>query len=134
MRSFANAFGRPDTFVDFDRRLAVAVRKLRDALRDSAEKPNFVETVGRRGHRFVGQLESTDLPSADSRAGVGETQPPSSPPAEQEEPPKPTPPGQTRSRFLGLILLSSAVLVILLVVVALPKLLIAGHLFHCATV
>ena len=36
-----------DTFVDFDHRLAVAVSKLRDALRDSAEKPLFVETVGR---------------------------------------------------------------------------------------
>ena len=33
-----------DTFVDFDHRLAVAVSKLRDALRDSAEKPKFVET------------------------------------------------------------------------------------------
>ena len=36
-----------DTFVDFDHRLAVAISKLRDALRDSAEKPLFVETVGR---------------------------------------------------------------------------------------
>jgi DNA-binding winged helix-turn-helix (wHTH) protein len=46
-----------DTFVDFDHRLAVAISKLRDALRDSAEKPLFVETVGRRGYRFVGQIE-----------------------------------------------------------------------------
>ena len=46
-----------DTFVDFDHRLAVAVSKLRDALRDSAEEPKFVETVGRRGYRFLGQLE-----------------------------------------------------------------------------
>jgi DNA-binding winged helix-turn-helix (wHTH) protein len=35
-----------DTYVDFDHRLAVAVSKLRNALRDSAEKPKFVETVG----------------------------------------------------------------------------------------
>jgi DNA-binding winged helix-turn-helix (wHTH) protein/TolB-like protein len=46
-----------DTFVDFDHRLAVAVSKLRDALRDSAETPKFVETVGRRGYRFVGKVE-----------------------------------------------------------------------------
>ena len=46
-----------DTFVDFDHRLAVAVSKLRDALRDSAEKPTFVETVGRRGYRFLGHVE-----------------------------------------------------------------------------
>src|SRR6516165_863643 len=38
-----------DTFVDFDHRLAVAVNKFRDALRDSTEKPKFIETVGRRG-------------------------------------------------------------------------------------
>src|SRR5215831_15599071 len=36
----------PDVFVDFDHRVAVAVSKLRDALRDSAEKPKFIETVG----------------------------------------------------------------------------------------
>lgn len=41
------------TFVDFDHRLAVAVSKLRDALNDSAENPRFVETVGRRGYRFM---------------------------------------------------------------------------------
>ena len=56
-----------DTFVDFDHRLAVAVSKLRDALRDSAEKPRFIETVGRRGYRFMVQLESNDLLSVDSK-------------------------------------------------------------------
>src|ERR1700721_3642917 len=48
-----------DTFVDFDHPLAVAVRKLRDALLDSAEKPTFVETVGRGGSRFSARWEST---------------------------------------------------------------------------
>ena len=62
-----------DTFVDFDHRLAVAVSKLRDALRDSAEKPLFIETVARRGYRFVGHLESTD-----SKGAVGENPLPSS--------------------------------------------------------
>jgi DNA-binding winged helix-turn-helix (wHTH) protein len=37
-----------DTFVDFDHSLAVAINKVREALGDSAEKPRFVETVGRR--------------------------------------------------------------------------------------
>src|SRR5271155_757726 len=75
-----------DTFVDFDHRLAVAVSKLRDALRDSVEKPMFVETVGRRGYRFVGQVESTDS-LVDSKGGVGETSLPSSqPPAKAELP------------------------------------------------
>jgi Tol biopolymer transport system component/DNA-binding winged helix-turn-helix (wHTH) protein len=45
-----------DTFVDFDHGLNSAVARLRDALRDSAEKPRFVETVSKRGYRFVGLL------------------------------------------------------------------------------
>ncbi len=42
-----------DTFVDFDHSLNAAIRRLRDALRDSAENPTFVETVARRGYRFL---------------------------------------------------------------------------------
>jgi TolB-like protein/DNA-binding winged helix-turn-helix (wHTH) protein/Flp pilus assembly protein TadD len=45
-----------DTFVDFDDGLNTAVRKLRDVLGDSAEKPRFIETIPRRGYRFVGRL------------------------------------------------------------------------------
>ena len=109
-----------DTFVDFDHRLAVAVSKLRDALRDSAEKPTFVQTVGRRGYRFMGQLESTDSLSVDSKAGAGETLP-SSQPAEKVELRKPAPPGPTRSTTSWLIFLCSAGFIILLGVIALAK-------------
>jgi TolB-like protein/DNA-binding winged helix-turn-helix (wHTH) protein len=42
-----------DTFVDFDHSLNTAVRKLREALGDSAETPRYVETLARRGYRFV---------------------------------------------------------------------------------
>jgi DNA-binding winged helix-turn-helix (wHTH) protein/Tol biopolymer transport system component len=42
-----------DTFVDFDHSLNAAIRRLRDALGDTAEKPRFVETVARRGYRFL---------------------------------------------------------------------------------
>ena len=42
-----------DTFVDFDHSLNTAVRKLREALGDSAEAPRYVETLARRGYRFV---------------------------------------------------------------------------------
>src|SRR5258705_3829446 len=42
-----------DTYVDFDHSLNAAVRRLRDALADSAENPRFVETVARRGYRFL---------------------------------------------------------------------------------
>ena len=42
-----------DTFVDFDHSLNAAIKRLRDALGDSAENPRFVETVARRGYRFL---------------------------------------------------------------------------------
>ncbi|HYL67521.1 MAG TPA: winged helix-turn-helix domain-containing protein [Candidatus Limnocylindria bacterium] len=43
-----------DTFVDFDHSLNTAVKKLRQALNDEADKPRFVETLPKRGYRFVG--------------------------------------------------------------------------------
>jgi Tol biopolymer transport system component/DNA-binding winged helix-turn-helix (wHTH) protein len=46
-----------DTFVDFDHGLAAAVNKVREALCDSADKPKFVETLPRRGYRFIGKIE-----------------------------------------------------------------------------
>jgi DNA-binding winged helix-turn-helix (wHTH) protein len=45
-----------DTFVDFDHSLNAAIRRLRDALGDSAENPIFVETVARRGYRFLAPI------------------------------------------------------------------------------
>src|SRR5919204_1301895 len=45
-----------DTFVDFDDGLHTAVKKLRDALGDSAERPIYIETIPRRGYRFIGTL------------------------------------------------------------------------------
>jgi eukaryotic-like serine/threonine-protein kinase len=48
----------PDgTFVDYERGLNKAVNKLRDALRDSADSPRFVETIPRRGYRFIAPLD-----------------------------------------------------------------------------
>jgi TolB-like protein/DNA-binding winged helix-turn-helix (wHTH) protein/Tfp pilus assembly protein PilF len=49
-----------DTFVDFDHGLNAAVNKLRDALSDSAEKPTYVETLPRRGYRFISALVLPD--------------------------------------------------------------------------
>ena len=46
-----------DTFVDFDHGLNSAVARLRDALCDSAERPKYIETVARRGYRFIAKLE-----------------------------------------------------------------------------
>jgi TolB-like protein/DNA-binding winged helix-turn-helix (wHTH) protein/Flp pilus assembly protein TadD len=51
-----------DTFVDFDHGLHAAVNKLRTALSDPAIRPRYVETVQRRGYRFIGKLEASDEP------------------------------------------------------------------------
>jgi TolB-like protein/DNA-binding winged helix-turn-helix (wHTH) protein len=48
-----------DTFVDFDHGVNIAINKLRDALGDSPEKPRFIETLPRRGYRFIGQVSET---------------------------------------------------------------------------
>lgn len=45
-----------DTFVDFDTGLNSAIRKLRDALGDSAERPRFIETLPRRGYRLIASM------------------------------------------------------------------------------
>ncbi|MGB8541499.1 MAG: tetratricopeptide repeat protein [Candidatus Acidiferrales bacterium] len=46
-----------NTFVDFDHGLNKAINKIRDALGDSAESPRFVETVARRGYRFLAEVK-----------------------------------------------------------------------------
>jgi TolB-like protein/Tfp pilus assembly protein PilF len=56
-----------DTFVDFDHGLYNAIKRLREALGDSADTPRFVETLSRRGYRFVGKIES-DTPRVRSLA------------------------------------------------------------------
>ena len=49
-----------DTFVDFEHGLNAAVKRLRDVLGDSAEAPRFIETVPRRGYRFIAPVDSND--------------------------------------------------------------------------
>jgi DNA-binding winged helix-turn-helix (wHTH) protein/tetratricopeptide (TPR) repeat protein len=48
-----------DTFVDFDHSLNTAIKKLRQALNDEAEKPRYIETLPKRGYRFVGPAVDT---------------------------------------------------------------------------
>jgi len=53
----------PRTIVDFDHGLNKAINKIREALGDSAENPRFVETVARRGYRFLADVEAIDAAS-----------------------------------------------------------------------
>jgi DNA-binding winged helix-turn-helix (wHTH) protein/Tol biopolymer transport system component len=53
----------PDTFVDFDHNLNAAINKIREVLGDSAENPRFVETVPKRGYRFIAPVATTAAPT-----------------------------------------------------------------------
>jgi Tol biopolymer transport system component/DNA-binding winged helix-turn-helix (wHTH) protein len=61
-----------DTFVDFDHSLNAAIRRLRDALGESAETPIFVETVARRGYRFIAPVEGISAASVTGIVAVPE--------------------------------------------------------------
>ena len=53
-----------DTFVDFDHGLNKTINKIREAIGDSAESPRFVETVARRGYRFIADVRIVDAAAA----------------------------------------------------------------------
>jgi DNA-binding winged helix-turn-helix (wHTH) protein len=60
------------TFVDYDHSLNTAVNRLRETLGDSAETPRFIETLPRKGYRFVGSVEriGEESPPGDGRGAV----------------------------------------------------------------
>src|SRR3984885_4448357 len=58
-----------DTIVDFDHSLGTAINKIREALGDKANNPRFVETLARRGYRFVAQVERIALQEDGSTTG-----------------------------------------------------------------
>ena len=69
-----------DTFVDFEHSLAAAVNKIREALSDSADNPRFIETLPKRGYRFIGKIRPEAplmIPVAEPqrRQGAPEAQP-----------------------------------------------------------
>src|SRR5258707_3807609 len=64
-----NRLWPPATFVDFDHGLNAAVKRLRDALGDSAENPRFVETLPRRGYRFVAPVTGRSTGTSSNAKG-----------------------------------------------------------------
>src|SRR5439155_22585432 len=95
-----------DTFVDFDVGLNSAVKRLRDALGDSADSPRFVETLPRRGYRFIAALEA----------------PPGLPPATLEAPLRTVPPPRSRLRSWGAAAVAVALVAGLIVTGTWPRL------------
>ena len=59
-----------DTFVDFEHGVNAAMQTLRRALCDSHKKPRYIETLPRRGYRFIATIDGTDLFSLPRRAGT----------------------------------------------------------------
>jgi len=52
-----------DTFVDFDHSLNSSIKKLREALGDDSENPRFIETLHRRGYRFIAPIDGSRVPA-----------------------------------------------------------------------
>jgi eukaryotic-like serine/threonine-protein kinase len=72
-----NRLWQDDTFVDFENGLRVAVRKLREALGDDAENPRYIETLPKRGYRFLAaEVHRVDTPAliADSNGSNTSTE------------------------------------------------------------
>ena len=57
---FRKALWPPDVFVDFEQGISSAIMRLRDALGDSADNPIFVETVERRGYRWIAPIHTSE--------------------------------------------------------------------------
>jgi DNA-binding winged helix-turn-helix (wHTH) protein/Tfp pilus assembly protein PilF len=62
---FRQALWPEDVFVDFDRAISSAIKRLRDALGDSADKPIFIETADRRGYRWIAPIH---IPESEPKA------------------------------------------------------------------
>ena len=68
-----------DTFVDFNQGLYNAIKRLREALGDASDTPRFIETLPKRGYRFIGELNGSGVGSASVQAPPVMAQPPPMP-------------------------------------------------------
>jgi len=107
-----NKLWTKDTFVDFDLSLNSAVKKLRQALNDDSENPRFVETLYRRGYRFIGPVNGTIVNGTTSDASA----------QLEASAPRISPPPSTDLGWLrrpSLMLYGAGILLLLLLAVAL---------------
>jgi cholera toxin transcriptional activator len=79
-----------DTFVDFDHSLNTAIGKLRDALEDTASAPRFLETLPKRGYRFLAPVQIVDAEGRPLRAETSPPAPPEARPSDLPTAPRPT--------------------------------------------
>jgi TolB-like protein/DNA-binding winged helix-turn-helix (wHTH) protein/Flp pilus assembly protein TadD len=98
-----------DVFVDFERNLNNAVNRLREVLGDSASSPRFIETVPRKGYRFIGAVELVG-PAPAPPALAPDVEPPSATGMPDPLPPRPAfrVSGRLIGATLGVLLLAAA--------------------------
>src|SRR5687768_1627883 len=94
-----------DTFVDFDNGLNRAINRLRAALGDEADNPRFIETLERRGYRFIAPVVAT--------AAAAPSPPPPAPLAPPTAPAATPRPGRGRAIWIGGALVAVAVVALL---------------------
>src|SRR6202044_4004834 len=61
-----------ESFGDFDQALNIAIGKLRSALGDSADNPRFIETLPKRGYRFIADVSVVDADARPRKTGTGD--------------------------------------------------------------
>jgi DNA-binding winged helix-turn-helix (wHTH) protein/tetratricopeptide (TPR) repeat protein len=101
-----------NTFVEFDNSLGVAIRKVRDSLGDDAEAPRYIETIPRRGYRFIAPVKVQGI--ADSNRPVDRERQETIPGAASTSPARPASAGRPLNRYwviaaLVLMLVGAAV-------------------------
>ncbi len=87
-----------DTLVDFDNGLNIAAKKIREALDDDASTPRYLETLPRRGYRFIAQVQTRPIPAADAPAPAAAQ--PIPPPLVPAVAPGPAPPAHPTRRAI----------------------------------
>ncbi len=96
---FRQTLWPPDVFVDFEQGISSAVMRLRDALRDSADNPIFIETIDRRGYRWIGPIH----PPSVVPEKPADQEPPAQLVVEPQEPPIATAPAPSAKHWRKLI-------------------------------
>src|SRR5215469_419498 len=80
---FRQALWPGGTFVDFDDSLNTGIRRLRQVLGDDADRPRFIETLSRRGYRFLAEVEAVSEVETPDPPEPARTQPPQTPKAQK---------------------------------------------------
>src|SRR5262245_62209132 len=71
-----SALWAADTYVDYDQGVNFAMKQVRDALKEDADHPVYIETVPKRGYRFIAPVDATGVPPASASAPAAAILPP----------------------------------------------------------